>query len=109
VARVRLGRALLELKKEREAQTYLAAIPKGSAVEPEAAYQLARLQSRRTRSPKPYESVADRFPGTSWAEEALLDVAHTYGRDGRHEHALPFYRRLLKEYPDGRYAERAAW
>lgn len=109
VARVRLGRALLELGKTREAQTILAAIPKGSAVEPEAAYQLARLQSRRVRSPKSYESVADRFPGTSWGEEALLDIAHAYGRDGRPDQALPYYRRLLTEYPDGRYAERSAW
>ena len=109
VVRVRLGRALLELKKEKEAQTHLAAVPKGSAVEPEAAYHLARIQARRTRSPRPYEVVADRFPATSWAEEALLDLTHHYARDGRHQQALPYYRRLLTEYPDGRYAERAAW
>jgi soluble lytic murein transglycosylase len=109
VIRVRLGRALLEQRKEKEAQTHLAAVPKGSAVEPEAAYHLARIQARRTRSPRPYEPVADRFPGTSWGEEALLDLAHHHAREGRHQQALPYYRRLLTEYPDGRYAERAAW
>jgi soluble lytic murein transglycosylase len=107
VIRVRLGRSLLELKKPKEAQAYLAAVPKGSAVEPEAAYTLARLQPGR--SPKPLESVADRFPGTSWGEEALLDLSHQYAREGRYDQALPYYRRLLAEYPDGRYAERAAW
>ena len=29
--------------------------------------------------------------------------------EDRHQQALPYYRRLLTEYPDGRYAERAAW
>jgi soluble lytic murein transglycosylase len=109
VIHVRLGRALLKLKKPREAQPHLAAVPKGSAVEPEAAYHLADIQAGRLRSPKPFESVADRFIGTSWGEEALLDIAHHYAREGRHDQALPYERRLLKEYPEGRYAERAAW
>ena len=49
-------------------------VRKGSAVEPEAAYFLARLQAGRPTSPAAYDSVATRFPGTSWGEEALLDA-----------------------------------
>ena len=53
--------------------------------------------------------VADRFPGTPWGEEALLSLANHYQKDALDDGAAPWWRRLLAEYPDGRYAERAAW
>jgi tetratricopeptide (TPR) repeat protein len=94
--RVRLGRALLELGRDAQARTMLTTVGKGSAVEPEAAYFLARLQSRRASSPAAYSAVATRFPGTSWGEEALLDGAAFYARSGKDDDALPFYRRLYE-------------
>ncbi|HEX6739390.1 MAG TPA: tetratricopeptide repeat protein, partial [Vicinamibacteria bacterium] len=109
LARVRLGRALLVLNKDREASQALAAVSKGSPLEPEAAFHLAKIQARRTRSPIAYERVADSFPGTPWGEEALLSLAYHYQKDGRDEPALPYYKRLWLEYPEGRYVERALW
>ena len=53
--------------------------------------------------------MADRFPGTPWAEEALMDQAHFYQKDARDEDALPYFRRLAAEYPQGKYADAAAW
>jgi peptidoglycan lytic transglycosylase len=109
LARVRLGRGLLVLSREREAAQVLATVGKGSPVEAEAAFHLAKIQARRTRSPQPYERVADAFPGTPWSEEALLSLAYHYQKDGRHSLALPYFKRLWLEYPDGRYVERALW
>jgi tetratricopeptide (TPR) repeat protein len=110
VIHVRLGRALLEIgKHDDSARVALAAVKKGSAVEPEAAYFLAKIQSRRASSPAVYGSVATRFPGTSWGEEALLDGAAFYARSGRDEDALPFYRRIYEGYPQGKYIDPATF
>jgi soluble lytic murein transglycosylase len=107
---VRLGRALLEIgRRDDQARVALAAVKKGSAVEPEAAYFLAKIQSRRASSPAAFSAVATRFPGTSWGEEALLDGAAFYARSGRDDDALPFYRRLYESYPQGKYADPATF
>ena len=67
--------------------------------------------SRRGRptSPAAYASVATRFPGTSWGEEALLDAAAYYARSGKDEDALPFYRRIYEGYPQGKYVDPATF
>jgi len=106
---VRLGQALLALGRLREAEASLTGVSPKSPYAAEAAFDLARLSVRGGRGVDVYESVAERFPGTPWAEEALLALANHYQRDARDEEALPFYRRLLAEYPDGRYVERATW
>jgi soluble lytic murein transglycosylase len=78
-------------------------------VAPEAAYHLARLQTRRGGTPAAYDSVARKFPGTPWGEEALLDAAFFYARDGRDDDALPYWRRLYEQYPQGKYADPTAF
>ena len=109
LVRVRLGRALLATGKAREAELALVAVRPGSAYEAEAAYHLAKLQERRTQKPSAYESVVASFPGSEWAEEALLALANHYQKDKLDEQALPYYRRLVEGYPEGRYLERATW
>ena len=109
VIRVRLGRSLMTLGREAQARPILAAVGHGSAVEPEAAYFLARLKSKGSASPAAYDAVATRFPGTSWGEEALLDAASSFARSGRDEDALPYYRRLLEGYPQGKYVDPATF
>jgi soluble lytic murein transglycosylase len=109
VIRVRLGRSLLALDKDAQAKAMLTAVGKGSAVEPEAAYYLARLQAGKATSPAAYSSVATRFPGTSWGEEALLDAAAYYARSGNDAGALPFYRRIYDGYPQGKYIDPASF
>jgi len=106
--RVRLGRSLLELGRDTRAKAMLAAVRRGSAVEPEAAYFLGRLQ-RRTSGVAALDSMASRFPETPWAEEALLDAAAFYARDGKGEQALPYYRRIYEGFPRGRYIDPAAF
>jgi soluble lytic murein transglycosylase len=53
--------------------------------------------------------MADAFPGTTWAQRALRAAADRYQKDARDEEALPYWRRLLREYPNGLSAESAAW
>lgn len=107
--RVRLGRALLALKRDREAAPVLGAVPKGSPSEAEAAYFLARIKAKRQPAPPAYEDVVARFPKTPWAEDALLALSQHYQKDALEDQALPYYRRLLADFPDGRYADRATW
>jgi len=109
LARVRLGRALLARGGVTEGRALLRKIAPDSPHAAEAAFQLARDRERRARTTDGLEEVADRFPGTPWGEEALLAVANHYQKDALDEAALPWWRRLVTEYPQGRYVERAAW
>ncbi len=109
LARVRLGRALLARGRSKEGLALLQKVAADSPSAPEAAFQLAREQAKRTRSPEPYEGVAQKHRGTEWGEEALLSLANHYQKDALDDAALPWWRRLLAEYPQGRYVERAAW
>ncbi len=109
LARVRLARALVARGRAAEGRALLQKVPEGSPHAAEAAFHLARDRARRTRAADAYESVADRFPGTPWGEEALLSLANHYQKDALDDAALPWWRRLVAEYPQGRYVERAAW
>ena len=109
LARVRLGRALLAKGRATEGRALLQPVRPDSPHAAEAAFQLARDQARRSRSAAPFEAVADRFPGTQWGEEALVSLANHYQKDALDDQALPWWRRLVAEYPQGRYVERAAW
>jgi soluble lytic murein transglycosylase len=109
LARVRLGRALMAKGRAREGRELLEQVRADSSHAAEAAYHLARDEARRARAAAPFEAVADRFPGTQWGEEALLSLANHYQKDALDAGALPWWRRLAAEYPQGRYAERAAW
>lgn len=102
----RLGRALAATGRTKEAQRVLSTVPRASTHAAEAAYHRARLRSGKTELAA-LRGVADRFPGTPWAEDALLAVASDAERDGDVAGAVALYRRLLKNHPDGRYVDRA--
>jgi soluble lytic murein transglycosylase len=53
--------------------------------------------------------MADAFPGTPWAQRALRAAANHYQKDARDGKALPYWWRLIREYPSGLYAESSAW
>jgi soluble lytic murein transglycosylase len=106
--RVGLGRALQGARRPREAEVQWNAIGSGSAYAAEAAYLLARQRARRG-AVEAYQTVVERFPGTAWSEEALFQLANNEQKDARDAEAVPYYRRLLADRPNGRYVERAAW
>lgn len=108
LARVRQARALVSLGRLPEAEAALVPVKPTSAHAAEAAYQRARIRYRRG-STDGFEQVAQRYPGTPWAEEALLALANEYQKDARDDEAAPYWRRLLAENPDGKYVERACW
>ncbi len=109
LAQVSLAGALLARGRTREAAALLRKIPADSPHAAQAAYLLARERAKRTRAPEAFETVADRYRGSAWAEQSLLALANHYQKDALDDGALPWWRRLLAEYPDGRYVERAAW
>jgi soluble lytic murein transglycosylase len=106
-ARLALGRALLARRRRSEGRSVLSKVPADSPRGAEAAFLVARDRTRRDVTP--YGAMADSFPGTPWAERALYGAANLYQKDAREDAALPWWRRLLDEYPDGLYAESAAW
>jgi soluble lytic murein transglycosylase len=106
---VRLGRCELTARHAREADAAFAALAADAPDAGEAAYYRARIAALKSGELDRYEGVATRFAGTTWGEEALLALANGYQKDARDEEALPYYRRMLDGYPDGRYLERAGW
>ena len=108
-ARVRLGRAFAAIGRDRDALAALSGVPAEARLGGEAAYERARIQSRTQRSPAPYKAVADRYPGTVWAEDALLSLGYFYLKDMKDDEAMPHLRRLLDAFPQGRYADRTTW
>jgi soluble lytic murein transglycosylase len=107
--RVRFGRALLANNNEKDGLAQLRAVGAGSPAAAEAAYFIARQQARSARTPAVYATVVERFPGTPWAEEALTDQAHFYQKDARDDEALPYFRRIVRDYPQGKYIDAATW
>ena len=107
--RVRYARALLPRRGDAQAEKLLRAVPAESPHAAEAAYLLARIRYRRGGSTEGFAEVAWRFPGTPWGEEALLSLANEFQKDARDADALPYWRKMLELYPEGRYLERAAW
>lgn len=105
----KLGRAYLALKRPKDAESELRAVAPDSPHGGEAAFYRARAVTARTGRPDEYEGVATAFAGTAWGEEALLSLANHYQKDARDDEALPYYRRLLDGYPDGRNFDRAGW
>ncbi|HXY40038.1 MAG TPA: transglycosylase SLT domain-containing protein [Vicinamibacteria bacterium] len=111
-ARVALAGALLSLPRGGRPQEALALLRKVGAESPhaaQAAYLRGREQAKRSHAPDALEQVATTYRGSPWAEEALLSLANHYQKDALDDAALPWWRRLLAEYPQGRYVERAAW
>ncbi|MCG6926816.1 MAG: transglycosylase SLT domain-containing protein [Acidobacteria bacterium] len=107
--RLILGRALLARGQHSEGRAVLARIPTGSPLATEAAWHVARDRARAGGNVAPYVAMADAFPGTTWAQRALRAAANHYQKDARDAEALPYWQRLLREYPNGLYAESAAW
>ncbi|HET8646423.1 MAG TPA: tetratricopeptide repeat protein, partial [Vicinamibacteria bacterium] len=109
IVRMRLARALIATGKETDASRLLQAIPGSSVYGAEAAFLRARAQVQRENRPYAYEAVVSSYPGTEWAEEALLSLANFYMKDARLAQAAPYFQRMLRDFPDGRYLERASW
>jgi peptidoglycan lytic transglycosylase len=107
--RLRLGRAFTATNRDREALTTLSGISGDARLGAEAAYERARIQSRQQRSAGPYQAVVDRYPGTIWAEDALLSLGYFYLKDMKEGEAIPHLQRLLDAFPKGRYADRSTW
>jgi len=106
---VPLGRALFAVGRTREAEEVLGRVSANSPLAGEAAFHLAKVHSAQGRAVEAYEAVVTRFPGTPWAEEALLSLANFFQKDARDEDALPYFRQLLLSFPDGRHADKATW
>ena len=75
----------------------------------EADYTRAKMKAATGPVDAAYSAVATKHRASPWGEEALLALANNYQKDARDDEAAPYWRRLLAEYPDGQYAERAAW
>jgi soluble lytic murein transglycosylase len=55
------------------------------------------------------EQIADKYPETRWAEEALMAGGNYYWVDLDRDKASHFYERVLEKYPDAKEAYAAEW
>jgi soluble lytic murein transglycosylase len=54
-------------------------------------------------------ALIDEFPGSSWAEETLNNLARHYVLENDDARAAALYAELFEKFPKGPHAERAAW
>ena len=99
LARVRLGRALLARGRARRAARSSRRSPPTPPTLPRPPSCSRATGPAARGTPDAFEAVADRFPGTPWAEEALLSLANHYQKDALDDAALPWWRRLVDRVP----------
>jgi tetratricopeptide (TPR) repeat protein len=83
-----------------------------SAMSPEAQFvdaMSARMLGDHIGFERAALSLIETFPDSVWAEEALNTVATHFIQRDRDEDADAAFRRLLRVFPGGRFATRAAW
>jgi soluble lytic murein transglycosylase len=86
--------------------------PGGITISPEAQF-VDTMAARALGDHGGFERTAlgliEAFPDSAWAEEALNTLATHFIQRDRDEDADAVFRRLLKAFPMGRFAPRAAW
>jgi soluble lytic murein transglycosylase len=108
LARVRLGRALVARGRYAEGRAVLLKVEAGSPHAAEAAFRLAADSARHAQR-RALSAGRRPLPGNAVGRGSAA-VAREPLPEGRARRPRgSWWRRLLAEYPDGRYAERAAW
>jgi outer membrane protein assembly factor BamD len=54
-----------------------------------------------------YKEIVDKYPGFSYMDEVLFRLANTYREEEEPDEAARFYQRILREYPNSDYTEKA--
>ncbi len=79
---------------------------------PEALFYLAET-ARRLRQDSVFliraSELVGRYPKSPWSERMLFSLARRHDDEGEREEALGYYRRLLAEFPEGKYVLDAKW
>jgi soluble lytic murein transglycosylase len=79
---------------------------------PEAHFYLAQT-ARRLRQDASFRARAlellERYPKSPWSEEILFRLAVHHDDEDEREQAIGYYRRLLAEFPAGKYVVDAKW
>jgi soluble lytic murein transglycosylase len=109
---VRLGECDYYLKRYVSARTALEPyLTRGSRQDEAQFFYLSAARGRRA-----FPEVESRtrrlvrdFPHSSWAEEALNNLATQYILQDRDADAISVFREMLAKFPSGARAERAAW
>jgi len=109
---LRLAACEFQLGRHRAARDMLRPLLDGGSREAEARYThlsaTRGLGDRTTYVALVRGLVAD-HPESSWAEEALNDLAAYYIREDDEDSADAALRELLRRFPRGRHRDRAAW
>jgi soluble lytic murein transglycosylase len=112
-ALVRIGACDYELRANLRAYRYLKSL---HVTQPEAAaerlYYLAALARRLNREGEFIAAVAEmgrQYPSSPRYEEALFAAGNYYLVENDAAHYIPYYRRLVEKFPNGRYAASAHW
>ena len=107
--RVLVGRAEIARRRFKTATAILGTVPSTSPQAAQAAFHLAVAQANLGQAVAAYEGIADRYPGTPWAERALFSLGNHFQKDALDDRAFPYYRRVLDEYGNGDFLVRASW
>jgi soluble lytic murein transglycosylase len=109
--RLELGVCQFERRQLAAAVATLKKVKEESLV-PEALYYRAE-SSRRLRQKSGYLETSSelllRYPKSPWAEEMLLALARYHEDTDQPGVALEYYRRIVEEFPGGKYSLEARW
>jgi soluble lytic murein transglycosylase len=112
LAAIRIAECDYHLDRYRASREALRPYLRGGAREPEARfYYLSAtraLGDRATYVALARDLITD-YPESTWAEETLNNLASHYVTNDDDETADGVFRELLKRFPKGRHADRAAW
>lgn len=111
-ADVRAAVADYHLDRHRAAAEALAPLRDTAPHEAEARYfhlRSLRALGQRDAYVAAVRDLADRYPTSPWAAEALNHLASYFIVDDQDDRALEVFARVLDQHPAHRHAERAAW
>jgi soluble lytic murein transglycosylase len=71
--------------------------------------QIYRSDKKETEMLDAIERVAQKYPSSKWAEEALMAAGNYYWVDLNRNKAAAYYQRVLDNFPNGRNAFNCEW
>jgi soluble lytic murein transglycosylase len=111
LVQLKMGVCLYERRQLSAALTALTKVRRAD-LEPESMFYRAET-ARRLRNRAAFiqraEELIERYPRSAWSEEALHSLAQYHEERDEKDEALAYYRRVVAQFPDGKYFLDAQW
>ena len=111
--KIKLAGALYHTRKTDEAKSLLESVPPGTDdTEAQRLYYLHEIARNQDAGDEERQIVAEmiqKFPASSWLQEALLSASNMYLLRPDYKTAIEFYSSQFKLFPKGKYSPYSHW